>query len=321
MTPTGALCVKKAGPQALLQDAGRFGVRHLGMTQGGPMDWHAAGWANALLGNAHGAPVLEIAIGGLSLVAESGTTLALCGADLAATLNGQPLAPWQRFEVGKGDQLAFELPRAGLRAYLAVPGGWLGEASLGSIACVPREGMGGHKGGGHPLESGDRLRFPQKAPTGHPVEAMVPDAHRVDYRQPAHLGLIPGGQVTAFDGYSLYEAFNREWTLDTRADRMGIRLTGPELVCHQSSMISEGIPAGAVQVPADGQPICLMSDRQTIGGYPRLGTLTPLARARLAQCPAGHPVFLRACGIRAAQKAWLRTISGSRSRIDRTFCS
>ena len=308
MTPTGALYVEKAGPQAMLQDAGRFGVRHLGMTQGGPMDWHAAGWANALLGNAPGAPVLEIAIGGLSLVAESGTTLALCGADLAATLNGRPLAPWQRFDVGKGDQLAFDLPRAGLRAYLAVAGGWVGEASMGSIACVTREGLGGHKGGGHPVDSGDQLRFPQERANNLSTTPSVPDVHRIDYRHPAHLGLIPGGQIADFDGYSLYKAFNQEWRVDTRADRMGIRCTGSELVSHKRAMISEGIPAGAVQVPADGQPICLMNDRQTIGGYPRLGTLTPLARARLAQCPAGHPVFLRACGIGAARKAWWKEV-------------
>ncbi|WP_295720522.1 biotin-dependent carboxyltransferase family protein [uncultured Halovibrio sp.] len=304
MSRAGALRVEQAGPLALLQDAGRFGVRHLGMTQGGPMDWYAAGWANALLGNAQAAPVLEITIGGLSLVAETSTTLSLTGADLGATVNGQPLTPWQRFELHPGDRLAFDLPRAGLRAYLGIPGGWQGETSLGSVACVTREGLGGHKGGGRPLESGDRLAFPQQEPGRFPAETHVPKAQRMDYQQPARLGLIPGGQAARFDGYSLYQAFNHQWTIDTRTDRMGIRLTGPELVCRHTAMISEGIPAGAVQVPADGQPICLMNDRQTIGGYPRLGTLTPLARARLAQCPAGHPVHLRACGTGSAQREW-----------------
>ena len=309
MSRAGALRVEQAGPQALLQDAGRFGVRHLGMTQGGPMDWHAARWANALVGNAHAAPILEITIGGLSLVAETSTTLSLTGADLGATLNSQSLMPWQRFELHKGDRLTFDLPRAGMRAYLGVAGGWQGEDTFGSVACVTREGLGGHKGGGLPLEAGDRLVFPQQTPGSLPGEYRVPQAQRVDYRQPARLGLIPGGQVAQFDGHSLYKAFNLKWTVDTRADRMGIRLTGPELVCRHPAMISEGIPAGAVQVPADGQPICLMNDRQTIGGYPRLGTLTPLARARLAQCPAGHPVHLRACGTGVARGEWRRLLS------------
>ncbi|MEQ6884408.1 biotin-dependent carboxyltransferase family protein [Salicola sp. Rm-C-2C1-2] len=301
MNQTGALHVEKAGPQALLQDAGRFGVRHLGITQGGPVDWHAAGWANALLGNDSGAPVLEIAIGGLSLVAQCRTTLALCGADLGACLNGTTLLPWQRFGVHRGDRVTFDLPRGGLRAYLAAPGGWLGEVSLGSVACVTREGFGGHKGGGQPLETGDELQFPKKPPNDLPANTAVPQAQRIDYQQPAGLPLIPGGQIAGFDGDSLYWVFNRQWAVDTRADRMGIRLTGPELVCRNAAMVSEGIPAGAVQVPPDGQPICLMNDRQTIGGYPRVGTLTPVARARLAQCPAGHPVHFQACGMEKAR--------------------
>lgn len=304
MSQAPCLHVEQAGPQTLLQDGGRFGIRHLGITQGGPMDWHAAGWANALVGNPYDTPVLEIPIGGLTLAAEASTPLALAGADLGAARNGQALAPWQRFQLYTGDRLTFDLPRTGVRAYLAVPGGWRGEASLGSVACVPREGLGGHKGGGWPVAAGDQLAFPPQPSTNLPVPATVAQCHRIDYSRPARLGLIPGGQAALFDGESLYKAFNHEWTVATRADRMGIRLNGPALTCHHGPMISEGIPAGAVQVPADGQPICLMNDRQTIGGYPRLATLTPLARARLAQCPPGHPVFLHACGTGSALRAW-----------------
>ncbi|MNR43824.1 KipI antagonist [compost metagenome] len=92
---------------------------------------------------------------------------------------------------------------------------------------------------------------------------------------------------------SLFEAFNRDWTLDSRADRMGIRLLGPVLQYQGPAMISEGIPLGAVQVPPDGQPIVLLNDRQTIGGYPRLGALTPLALARMAQMLPGSVVRFR----------------------------
>lgn len=308
MSQTAKLRVEKAGPQALLQDAGRFGVRHLGMTQGGPMDWHAAGWANALLGNPMLAPVLEIAMGGLTLKAEADVTLALCGADLAARVNDQALAPWQRFELSKGDCLTFDLPRSGMRAYLAAPGGWSGSSDLGSVACVTREGLGGHKGGGVALEAGDELQCPSGQTGKYPALQQVPEASRIDYQQPARLGLIPAGQVAAFDGRSLYEAFNSEWHVDTRADRMGIHLSGPELTGRLPAMVSEGIAPGSVQVPPDGQPICLMNDRQTIGGYPRLGTLSPIGRARLAQCAPGHPVFLAACGSGAARAEWQAVI-------------
>ena len=108
----------------------------------------------------------------------------------------------------------------------------------------------------------------------------------------AALDVIVGAQIGQFSGQSLFDAFNTEWTLDSRADRMGMRLLGTPLEYQGPSLISEGIPLGAIQVPPDGQPIVLLNDRQTIGGYPRLGALTPLALARLAQCVPGEKVRL-----------------------------
>ncbi len=303
MSFTAALRVENAGPLALLQDGGRFGVRHLGITQGGPMDWHAAGWANALLGNEPGSAVLEVAIGGLTLVAEAELALSLCGADLNASVNGEQLRPWQRFILHAGDRLSFGMPRCGVRAYLGACGGWRGVPALGSVACVGREGFGGHKGGGLPLAEGDRLQS-ETSTQPMPSQASVPRAHLSVYDAPAALGVIPGGQTAFFEGASLYAAFNVPWQVDTRADRMGVRLIGPELVCHHPGMVSEGLAAGAIQVPPDGQPICLMNDRQTIGGYPRLGTLTPLARARLAQCQAGDEVRFRATATERARHGY-----------------
>lgn len=115
--------VKQAGPLALIQDAGRFGVSHLGVTQGGAADWIAFYWANWLLGNPLNSAALEIVMGGgLTLKAHGEITLALTGADLAATVDGQPLAPNASFTLRSGQQLVFQQPRHGLRAYLAFPG-------------------------------------------------------------------------------------------------------------------------------------------------------------------------------------------------------
>ena len=108
----------------------------------------------------------------------------------------------------------------------------------------------------------------------------------------ASLDVIIGAQIGQFSGQSLFDAFNTEWALDSRADRMGMRLLGTPLQYQGPSLISEGIPLGAIQVPPDGQPIVLLNDRQTIGGYPRLGALTPLSLARLAQCLPGEKVRL-----------------------------
>lgn len=294
------LSVTRAGPLALLQDAGRFGVRRLGVTQGGPVDLHGWAWANHLVGNTWGTPALEVTFGGLDLVAERDLVLAVAGADLSATLDGEPLAGWRSFSVKAGQRLAFAAPANGLRAYLAVAGGFAAAPVLGSVACVVREGLGGHDGQGHRLAEGDTLRVtPRRAGVGREAPREV----QCDYRQPAELALLPGAQVGEFSGESLFQAFNASWRVDDRADRMGVRLTGPRLDCRMASMISEGIGLGAVQVPPDGQPIALLNDRQTIGGYPRLGALTPLACSRLAQCLPGQEVRLRAVAIEQALAA------------------
>ncbi|MCL7939193.1 biotin-dependent carboxyltransferase family protein [Halomonas sp. ATCH28] len=298
---TDGLRVARAGPLALLQDAGRFGVRRLGVTQGGPADLHGWAWANQLAGNAWGTPALEVTFGGLELVAEQDLVVAVAGADLSATLDGEPLDGWRSLSVKAGQRLAFGAPVNGLRAYLAVAGGFAAAPVLGSVACVVREGLGGHDGLGHRLAEGDALRVtPRCADAGR----VAPREAQVDYRRPAELALLPGAQVGEFSGESLFQAFNAPWRVDDRADRMGVRLSGPRLDCRMASMISEGIGLGAVQVPPDGQPIALLNDRQTIGGYPRLGALSPLACSRLAQCLPGQEVRLKAVATEQALAAY-----------------
>lgn len=311
------LRVERAGPLATLQDAGRFGVRRLGVTQGGPADLHAWAWANHLLGNDWGTAALEITLGGLTLVAEGATSLALAGADLGATLDDGPLPSWGRFHVEPGQTLRFGSPVSGLRTYLAVPGGFLAEPILGSVACVSREGLGGHDGRGGKLQQGDTLEFHGGHRDGDDLPDVPSASQRPDYSLPARLALVPGAQIADFDGASLFAAFNRAWHVDDRADRMGVRLNGPHLHCREASMISEGIGLGAVQVPPDGQPIALLNDRQTIGGYPRLGALTPLACARLAQCQPGQEVHLVAQSLGAAQAAHRRFLQQFGGMISR----
>jgi len=288
-----------------LQDAGRFGVRHLGVTQGGALDWVATHWANWLLGNPLGAPVVEVALGGFALVAEQDCVLALAGADLDARVDDQPLLPWRSFSLGKGQRLTLKQPRQGVRAYLAAPGGFVGEAVLGSCATVVREELGGIDGRGAALAKGQMISFAG----GSPALREVPVALCPSYVAKPVLDLVMGAQIGDFSGTSLFEAFNRDWTLDSRADRMGIRLLGPQLVYQGAPMISEGIPLGAVQVPPDGQPIVLLNDRQTIGGYPRLGALSPIACARLGQCAPGTTIRLSPVTPHQARTRYLRQLA------------
>ncbi|WLG86226.1 biotin-dependent carboxyltransferase family protein [Pseudomonas cucumis] len=284
------LTIEASTPLCLLQDAGRFGVRHLGVTQGGGLDWRSMSWANWLLGNGLDAPVIEITLGGFSVVAEDDCLLALAGADLGAQIDGQALAPWRSFKLGKGQRLQFRQPLLGARAYLAAPGGFDAPKVLGSTATVVREELGGLDGMGRALAKGASLKYSTEAPL---LVRELPREHVPDFKLDAPLDLVLGAQIGEFSGQSLYDVFNSVWTLDSRADRMGIRLLGTALQYQGKPMISEGIPLGAVQVPPDGQPIVLLNDRQTIGGYPRLGALTPLALARLAQCLPGAKVRLK----------------------------
>jgi biotin-dependent carboxylase-like uncharacterized protein len=304
------LLIEKSHALCQLQDAGRFGVRHLGITQGGGADWLSMGWANALLGNLPGTAVVEVTLGGFELQAEADCHLALAGADLQATLDGSALLPWRSFNMRRGQRLVFNAPAQGVRAYLAAPGGFSAPSALGSVATVARDQLGGLHADGRALVPGDRLAWAGvKGQAREIAVARIPD---LSLRQP--LDLVLGAQAAGFSGQSLFDAFNQPWTVDSRADRMGTRLLGPVLVYQDAGLVSEGIPLGGVQVPPDGQPIVLGNDRQTIGGYPRLGALTPLAYARLAQAGPGDCLRLRATLAESARGEHLAVLEAMNAR-------
>jgi len=217
--------------------------------------------------------------------AEEYCLLALAGADLGAFIDERAISPGRSFILQKGQRLRFTQPFSGARAYLAAPGGFDAPEVLGSCATVVREALGGVDGFGKALAEGGCLAY---SGTGGAMKVLSePHLHTG-----AALDVILGAQIGQFSGQSLFDAFNSDWSLDSRADRMGMRLLGTPLHYQGPSLISEGIPLGAIQVPPDGQPIVLLNDRQTIGGYPRLGALTPLSLARLAQCLPGEKVRL-----------------------------
>lgn len=304
-----SLKVIACGPLCLLQDGGRLSRQRLGISPSGAVDIHAAAWANRLLGNAFGTALLEVTLGGLELEAKTDTWLALCGADIGATLDGERLPMWSRFRVNSGQRLKLGFARTGQRAYLAAAGGFSAVPVLGSVSTQVREQLGGLSGNGRPLAVEDELecgvenvRFDQAA--------SVPWLYQPDYREVPLLRVLPGPDPFTKQQRQVF--FDQPWQVSPQSDRMGVRLRGEALSAPRRQW-SLGVVNGAIQVPADGQPIILLADRQTMGGYPLLGVLHPLDLGRLAQCSAHSRVRFVEARVDQAQadlRAFLRFFSG-----------
>ncbi|WP_086480388.1 5-oxoprolinase subunit PxpB [Oceanospirillum sanctuarii] len=276
------------GLMSQLQDGGRHGYQHVGLTTGGPLDEHAFLWANHLLKNPWDAAVVEISFGGLKLQAQVDTLIAVTGADLAVSINGETAANWEVIPVRAGDRLEFGYPRSGTRAYLAVKGGFKVEQSYGSVATVQREQMGGLHGDGKPLTFGDCLPCDEQEHRKDPqlqnlIGKRVSNNYLPDYSETLVLRVIAGYQYDQFSAEQLERFFSEEYQISPDSDRMGVRLQGAPIKALQAGITSEGIALGAIQIPPDGQPIVLMRDRQTIGGYPKLGCVYPPDTGQLAQ--------------------------------------
>ncbi|QUX94124.1 allophanate hydrolase [Marinomonas sp. CT5] len=279
-----AFKVIKPGLLALIQDLGRHGHQSIGLTTGGPMDEVAFRWGNALLDNQDNDAQVEITFGMFTVEAQADTSIAITGADLAATLNDKSIMPWQSYAIKKGDILAFQQPVWGLRAYLAVKGGFLCEPALGSVATVVREQIGGLTGKGDKLQKGDLLPY-QANP--HHEKRSVPHLAIPNYGN-KEIPVILGYQYQSFSTLERAHFFSSDYTVSSNSDRMGYRLEGQEVHSNLKGIISEGIAYGAIQIPKDGQPIVLLQDRQTIGGYPKMGCVTRIGGSILAQQKPGN---------------------------------
>ena len=284
------LTVVKPGPLSLIQDFGRFGVAHLGLTQGGPVDDYSYSWANYLLGNAVNLAALEVTLGQCALKIDFDCEMALCGGDLQAKLDGMLLGNWSTFQAFKGQVLSFGLPKNGLRAYLAIKGGFDVPSTLHSCSTVTREQIGGLDQDGEPCKQGQQIGFSKHRIT-RPFKALsVTFRYKPDYNLPVNLRVIEGYQSNLFSEPAKETLYNTQYNVDQNSNRMGYRLNGEPVDSPDISLLSEGIALGAIQIPRDGQPIVLLNDRQTIGGYPKIGCVARIDLPRLAQAKPGHPI-------------------------------
>ncbi len=282
--------VKQPGLLTLIQDRGRYGAHNLGLTNGGPLDPLAFDWANRLLGNDINDTCLEVSFGGLTLESQVGSSIAITGAEVSCKINGNVIDQWRSHAIKKNDLLEFGYATAGVRAYLAVSGGFQIAPSFGSSATVVREKIGGLNG--DKLQSGDELACITRACTTGSTDSClsVAKTDRPRYGNQAILRVVLGYQQQAFESLEQLKFFSSNYKVTDRSDRMGFRLEGEAIHTDMVGMLSEGICHGAIQIPADGQPIVLMSDRQTIGGYPKIGSVIPIDTAKLAQLHPGSSI-------------------------------
>jgi len=289
--------VTQPGLLSLLQDLGRFGQHEIGLTTGGPLDSEAFLWANRILHNLPNACAIEVSYGGLQLLAQTNSYLCVTGAQLTLTINGVEKALWTSHKVMTGDEIKLGYSDNGCRSYLSVAGGFDINPSFGSSATVMREKVGGLNGA--KLAANDSLAC---ANTTQLQRLELPQQHWPLYAQQSKelqdgdtvLRLLAGYQHKLFDAATQARFYHGQYTVTDRSDRMGMRLEGPAVPCPSQKMLSEGICLGAVQVPADGQPIVLLNDRQTIGGYPKIGAVLACDTARLAQLRPGDTLRFEA---------------------------
>lgn len=289
--------VIRPGLQSTIQDSGRWGYQAFGVSVSGPMDPRAHRLANLLVGNPPDAATLEITLVGPELVFDEERTIAVCGADFVVTVGDHLASHAAPFRVPRGAHLRFG-PRAhGSRAYLAVEGGFAVPSVFGSRATHIPSRIGGHAG--RPLATGDRIPLGPSLGASSLPGRRVPQRTGPSLEMPAghaRLRFTPNPDLGHFRKDALARLQSARYTLRPESDRMGYRLDGPVIrTLAKGTMLSQPSSIGAIQVPQDGQPILLMADRQTTGGYPIVGTVITADLGLAGQLGPGDTVAFVAC--------------------------
>lgn len=316
--------VIKPGVCTTVQDRGRYGYMGSGFSPSGVMDRRAFRIANLLVDNDDNAPVLEFCLAGPTLRFTTNTFIAITGADFNPTLNGKPIPMYMAVLVKRGSVLSFTAPRKGVYGYLAIAGNSLAVPEvMGSRSTNLKCAIGGWKGG--KLATGDYLPFATKNVDFLPNLA----SHMIDYDSDFYqwdaneitLRVVPGPQDDMFTEEGRRTFYSETYHTTPQCDRMGFRLDGPAIdTVDGSDIISDGIAFGAVQVPNHGRPIIMLADRQTTGGYAKIGTVATADIPKLVQCAPGRAIRFERVSVQEAQdlyRAEARKMKALRALVSR----
>ena len=286
--------VVSPGLQTTVQDLGRWGYQAEGVSVAGAMDPFAHRLANALAGNARSAATLEITLIGPELHFDAARWVAIAGAAFDVQVDGEPIAPETPVRVPAGSTLRFGARTSGARAYLAIEGGVDVAMLLGSRATHVQGGMGGWQG--RALRRGDSLPLGELRGTFTPPRRSAGRRLAPDSKTPPTLRVLPGPQDDRFASDALDVLTSALYRVGGESNRMGYRLTGPSIAHRDTAdIVSDATPLGALQVPGSGQPVLLMADRQTTGGYAKLATVISADIPVAAQLAPGDLVAFRLC--------------------------
>ena len=282
-----------------VQDFGRVGVMKNGFTQNGAMDRYSMTVANRLCGNCDSAPVLEMTVLGVTARFTQDTVVCVSGADFGAKINDKPIKRNKAYKINNGDILSMGAAKSGMRAYLAVAGGIVGEYVFGSASTNLKFAFGGHFG--KKLQSGDVLSIGTGAfPLGEIDKWEIPES---EYSKDAQLRVVLGPQNEMYTDEDIRLFLSQEYEVNAQSDRMGIRLSGEPLKSKNGmDIISDGIVFGSVQVPNSGEPIILMADHQTTGGYAKIATVISVDLPRASQLSAGNTVRFKSVTVEEAEQ-------------------
>ncbi len=287
------LVIGTVSPATSVQDAGRFGAQRYGLTQSGAMDAFALACANTLVGNSLFTAAIEVGPLGGTFTARGGALrLALSGSMRQASIGARQLTLNESALLADGESLTLTPARTGSFTYLALEGGVQGEPVFGSLSVNMRSGLGSPYP--RPLQSGDEINIAEAQPLAHERKLELP----AETERP--IRVVMGPQDDEF-GEATELFLKSDWTLSAASDRMGFRLEGP-VIKHNGghNIVSDGTVSGSIQIPGNGQPLVLMPDRGTTGGYPKIATVIGPDLRRIAQTQVGKKLRFKAMTITEA---------------------
>jgi antagonist of KipI len=305
-----SLKIVEPGYFSTLQDLGRPGFQKFGVPVSGPMDVFAFLAANRLVGNQGQAAALEVGPGGVTVEGLNDHVVAVCGAGFSLEVDGDNRSLWMSFQLNKGDLLQLTPSPEGTWVILSVAGGFSVEPVLGSRSTYLNGGFGGFEG--RRLRAGDILSVsPATQQSSRLAGQFLPIDHRPEYSDFVCVSVLTGPQGDHFSQQTHECLFSSEYIVSLDSDRIGYRLSGPPLEhIEGADILSEGIVMGAIQVPASHQPLIMMADRPTSGGYAKIGVIAQADLPLLAQCPPGiGRVRFTPVSLEAAHTQWKQMIN------------